>query len=1406
MKTKLFTSFFFSLFIVNCLSAQWIQQSSGTSNNIYAAHFISATTGWVVGGTSGVGQPPVILKTTNGGTSWVSQNPPILSDDYLYSVYFTSASAGWAVGNEGKIIRTSDGGATWLNYPPVTSAALFSVNFPTSTDGWIVGDYGFILHTTNSGTNWTAQVYSGQNYLLCTKFISATTGWVVGSSGLILKTTNGGSTFNQQTSGFNDFLSAVYFTDASVGYAVGNLGKILKTTNGGALWSSLNSGTTDYLYFVNFASSSTGWAVGYNNTILYTTNSGSSWTSQSQPNGQFYYGVQFLNSTTGYAVGQSGIILKTTNGGGQPPPPPAPTNLQATTVSNSQINLTWQDNSSNENYFRIERSADGFSYSLIDSVNANITSYQSTGLTQNTDYYYKVYARMGTVNSGYSNISIAHTLSLGPNLSTPANGSVNQSLRPTLSWASFPGALSYQLQISYGINFSSLAFNDSTLTANSINLPSGILQNGTSHYWRVRAKTASLVTDYSSTWSFSTTAGDATALDFDGINDFVSVPDLAGVNNFSSTLKFTVEFWCKVNSDAGNFVFVNKGGGGGNEQYSIDIDGASLRFYVRTSGSQFVHINAPRITVAESWVHLAAVFDYSNGIMKLYKNGIQIGSASPPSSLHTNTNALAFGAQAFPLNAYLKGKIDEVRIWNYALSQAQIQNKMYCEIPSTSTGLTANYHFNHGESGGTNTGITSLIDASGNSNHGTLTGFALAGSLSNWIGPSGIAKGSYCGPGEALDFDGVNDNITVQDIPGVNNFSSTLKFTVEFWCKVNSDAGDFTFINKGGGGGLEQYSIDIFGSHLRFYVKSAAGAFTHLLVPRITVADGWTHIAATFDYFTSQMRLYKNGIDIGNIAPPSSLNNNSNPLAIGVQANSINQPLNGKMDEVRIWNHLLTQSEIAEDMNCQLPESTDGLVVNYHFNQGEATGLNTGINILADSSGLGNNGTLNGFALSGAASNWVAPGSAASGISCGPASALDFDGVNDYVSAADVQGVNNFSNSLQFTVEFWCKVNSDVGDFTFVNKGGGAGLEQYSIDIFRNDVRYYVKSADGVFIFTTIPRITVKEGWVHLAATFNWANGIMRLYKNGALVSSASPPPSLNSNSNPLTIGVQYNFLNQPLKGRMDEVRIWNYARTQSEIQNNMNCEIPSTKNGLVANYHFNEGLANGINYNATALIDGSSSANHGTLHNFTLDNTISNWVAPGGVVSGTSCASQPSTLDIKVFPEGFYNTSGETLNSSDSITVELHSNVSPYELLETAVDVIDSVTFSGTFTFNQQGGTYYIAARHRNSIETWSRNGGETFIPGSAMNYNFTDALNKALGDNMKQVDAAPVRFAIFSGDVNQDGIVDLTDNQLIDNDANNFLSGYVTTDLTGDNFVDINDGAIADNNGYNFVNVIRP
>ena len=91
--------------------------------------------------------------------------------------------------------------------------------------------------------------------------------------------------------------------------------------------------------------------------------------------------------------------------------PAKPSNLTATAVSRTQINLSWKDNSNNEKNFAIERcrGASCTNFALIATVAANITSYSNTGLTRNTTYRYRVRAYNQAGYSDYSNIASART-------------------------------------------------------------------------------------------------------------------------------------------------------------------------------------------------------------------------------------------------------------------------------------------------------------------------------------------------------------------------------------------------------------------------------------------------------------------------------------------------------------------------------------------------------------------------------------------------------------------------------------------------------------------------------------------------------------------------------------------------------------------------------------------------------------------------------------------------------------------------------------------------------------------------------------------------------------------------------------------------------------------------------------
>ena len=156
-----------------------------------------------------------------------------------------------------------------------------------------------------------------------------------------------------------------------------------------------------------------------------------------------------------------------------------------------------------------------------------------------------------------------------------------------------------------------------------------------------------------------------------------------------------------------------------------------------------------------------------------------------------------------------------------------------------------------------------------------------------------------------------------------------------------------------------------------------------------------------------------------------------------------------------------------------------------------------------------------------------------------------------------------------------------------------------------------------------------------------------------------------------------------------------------------------------------------------------------------------------------------------------------------DTIVVSLRSSTSPYDLVEMSKAYLSPAgTAAVNFAKAVNGVNYYIVVNHRNSIETWSKAGGEVFA-GGVLNYDFTSSATQAFGSNMVLVGS---KYSFYTGDPNQDGTVDAGDLSLIDNDAFNFVSGYVVTDLNGDQSVDGTDLTFADNNAFAFVGVVRP
>ena len=178
--------------------------------------------------------------------------------------------------------------------------------------------------------------------------------------------------------------------------------------------------------------------------------------------------------------------------------------------------------------------------------------------------------------------------------------------------------------------------------------------------------------------------------------------------------------------------------------------------------------------------------------------------------------------------------------------------------------------------------------------------------------------------------------------------------------------------------------------------------------------------------------------------------------------------------------------------------------------------------------------------------------------------------------------------------------------------------------------------------------------------------------------------------------------------------------------------------------------------------------------------------------------------IEITAIPQGLYDVDQNKLRMTDTCTVYLARYTSPYNFIDSARCIIDSLTFTGTGIFsNAPDGNYFLVIKHRNSVETWSNENGFSFMQGTSMHYDFTISNDRAFGSNLIKIGN---RYCLFSGDVNQDGYIDPLDMSLIDLDSFNYRNGYIVTDVNGDGYVDPLDMSVADVNSFNYIGVKKP
>lgn len=254
---------------------------SGSPMGVNSISMFDTLTGWCVGAQGSTGK---ILRTTDGGITWIDQWK-VLNNRSNNGTAARTRSANTTVGrtlnffpDTGKVVQTSNGGSSWIERTIADSIVrLTGVQFVDSLYGWMIGNIvGKILRTTDGGSSWS--IISTPS-ISVTSFVNRSLGFGVG--GYCYKTIDSGFTWTQigriELPGSDLAVADMSFADSTCGWACGflfyqgaNRGAIYGTTDGGVTWNAehIGTGVDERINAMIMTDRDHGWAVGTGGQVL----------------------------------------------------------------------------------------------------------------------------------------------------------------------------------------------------------------------------------------------------------------------------------------------------------------------------------------------------------------------------------------------------------------------------------------------------------------------------------------------------------------------------------------------------------------------------------------------------------------------------------------------------------------------------------------------------------------------------------------------------------------------------------------------------------------------------------------------------------------------------------------------------------------------------------------------------------------------------------------------------------------------------------------------------------------------------------------------------------------------------------------------------------------------------------
>lgn len=687
-------------------------------------------------------------------------------------------------------------------------------------------------------------------------------------------------------------------------------------------------------------------------------------------------------------------------------------------------------------------------------------------------------------------------------------------------------------------------------------------------------------------WTSNNRRWGAGAIMFDGTNDTVSVPNTSSID-FNYNQNFTVATWVKIPHGQVNTT---------NTQNEIifKYDGVQTRYpYVfrvnnqthaapgkivalRWDGTNVPTITSTRTVNDDQWHHL--VFSKDGPILSLYIDGKLEGTTTDTTTTTTtNSSNLYFGSRAATA-FWFSGSIDSTAIFSRAMSWAEVLSNYNAANIEFQTRVGENTSPN----GGTwevwrPTTLETLLDGYNqvrqyNTTDSNLVAYfsfdeTTGSTIADHVGSNSLtASGSKVVRGRFNRARSLNG--TVSDYAIKNPVSSfpTSAITVEMWVKSS---------NLTKNGALFSYAAStdndflIYNSqNLAIYRGAAVGGSTGM-----SVNDGrWHHIAATWQGSSGVTRLYKDGLLAweGMLAPGTSLTGGGS-LVIGQEQDSVGggfdatQAFMGEVDEVRIYNAVLTASQIQAryiqgSSNPNLITQASDTVTTV---EGGAAQKIVAGSIGADADHIAlwrmeETGGTGAYIKDGSGNNYHGTPTGATVVKGISGNARSFNGSSNYIDMGDIAAIDTVT---AMSACAWVYHSSASADHEIMAKGNGATDD---LLFFRDDVGTSSPRTDIYTIYvadsadTDSARIEsaqdagVAGRWNHVCFSFNATSATgLRLYVNGR--QDANSPVSvatigaIDGGTNPFRIGSTSQG-GAFFHGMIDEVNVWNKIISADEV------------------------------------------------------------------------------------------------------------------------------------------------------------------------------------------------------------------------------------------------------------------